>query len=83
MKAHMGPFTDDPPPKPDIVWVSDLQAYAPREDCELWQGREWRLRASCDAVRAYRGAVQPYRGIHGDTVRDRIADIREGKFPGG
>ena len=83
MKAHVGPFTEDPAPKPDVVWVPDLSAYAPRQDCELWRGREWRLKASCDAVRAYKRAVEPHKGIHGDTVRSRIADMREGKFPGG
>lgn len=36
-----------------------------------------------EAAPAYTRAVQPHRGIHGDTVRCRIADMREGKFPGG
>lgn len=59
MKAHTGPFDDEAPPKPDIVWVPDLDTYAPRRDCELWRGREWRLKASCDAVRAYTGGIEP------------------------
>lgn len=58
MKAHLPPWPEPERP-PDVVWVPDLSAYAPREDCELWRGREWRLRASCDAVRRYTAGIQP------------------------
>lgn len=96
MKATLPPY-DDPDPWVWCREVNNGSGgYLRQSECEQWRGGPWLPKRVCDLFRSIRGVTPeemdartrivrktPTFPDSGDTVRDRIADIREGKFPGG
>lgn len=88
MIANLPPY-DDPDP---WVWCREINdgagGYLRQSECEQWRGGPWLPKRVCDLFRSIRGVTpeefdKRTQMTGGDTVRSRIADIREGKFPGG
>lgn len=86
------------PPYDGMVWCRWINngegGYLPRDECEHWHNGYWYPLQVTHLLRTIRGVTAEEMDRRtqstgrpmtsgGDTVRERIKDIREGYFPGG